>query len=74
MALITAASQGQKAHAAMLDILTAIGSKMNMGSNLLISFIRSKLDEKNELKDKDTLEAVKKLVDTFIRTIEERKE
>ncbi len=74
VALITAASQGQKAHAAMLDILTAIGSKMNMGSNLLISFIRSKLDEKNELKDKDTLEAVKKLVDTFIRTIEERKE
>jgi len=70
VALITAASQGQKAHAALLHTLTAIGSKMNDESNLLISFIRSKLDEHRGIKDPDTLDAVKKAVAFFIKTIE----
>jgi NAD(P)H-dependent FMN reductase len=74
VALITAASQGEKAHAALLNTLTAIGTKMNEDSNLLISFIRSKLNEKNEIKDIATMEAVERVVNTFIRTMEEGKE
>lgn len=70
VALITAASQGQKAHAALLNTLTALGTKMNNDSNLVISFIRSKLDEQNEIKDAATLEAVKKAVSFFINSIE----
>lgn len=69
VALITAASQGQKAHAALLNTLTAIGTKMNDDSNLLISFIRSKLNERNEIKDAATLDAVKKTVGSFIKAI-----
>lgn len=70
VALITAASQGEKAHAALLNTLTALGTKMSDDSSLLISFIRSKLDEQGEIKDADTLEALKKAVGAFIRVIE----
>lgn len=69
-ALITAASQGQKAHAAFLNTLTALGTKMNEESNLVISFIRTKLNEQNELKDTDTLDALKKAVASFIKNVE----
>jgi chromate reductase len=70
VALITAASQGEKAHAALLNTLSALGTKMNEDSSLVISFIRSKLNEKNEIKDTNTLDAVKKAVTSFIEGIE----
>jgi NAD(P)H-dependent FMN reductase len=70
VALITAASQGEKAHAALLNTLTALGTKINEDAILLISFIRSKLNEKNEIKDMPTLEALKKVVVSFIQGIE----
>ena len=66
VALITAASSGEKAHTALLLTLSAIGTKMTDRTNLLISFIRSKLDEKGEIKDTATLESVKSLVNSFI--------
>ncbi|MBL0182527.1 MAG: NAD(P)H-dependent oxidoreductase [Chitinophagaceae bacterium] len=70
VALITAASQGQKAHAALLNTLTALGTKINEDATLLISFIRSKLDENKEVVDIATLEAIKKLVESFIKSVE----
>ena len=70
VALITAASTGEKAHAAFLLTLFALGTKLSSGCDLLISYVRTKLDEKNEIKDGETLTAVKKLVDAFIQTIE----
>jgi NAD(P)H-dependent FMN reductase len=72
VALITAASQGEKAHAALLQTLTALGTKINEDATLLISFIRSKLNEKNEIKDIPTLNAIKTVVDSFIQTIDDR--
>jgi len=69
VALITAASQGQKAHAALLNTLTALGTKINEDATLLISFIRSKLDEHKEVKDMATLEAIRKAVGSFIAAI-----
>ncbi len=71
VALITAASQGQKAHAALLLTLSAIGTKINEGSQLVISFIRIKLDEKNNLKDDATMHAIKSLIKTFLESVEE---
>jgi chromate reductase, NAD(P)H dehydrogenase (quinone) len=70
VAMITAASSGDKAHASLILTLTALGTKITEDTALLISFIRTKLDEKNEVKDIATLDAVKKLVNTLIRTIE----
>jgi len=69
VALITAASSGEKAHASMLLTLSALGAKISERSALLISFIRTRLNEKNEIKDIETLAAIKKLIDEFIMTI-----
>lgn len=70
VALITAASSGEKAHAALLLTLNAIGTKIPEGATLLISFIRSKLNGKKEVTDIATADAIKETVNTFIKTIE----
>lgn len=70
VAVITAASSGEKAHASLLLTLTALGTKRTEEANLLISFVRNKLDEKGEVKDVETLEAIKEVVNAFIKTIE----
>jgi chromate reductase, NAD(P)H dehydrogenase (quinone) len=72
VALITAASQGEKAHTALLQTLTALGTKIHKDETLLISFIRSMLNEKNEIKDIPTFNAIKTIVDSFIQTIGDR--
>ena len=72
IALITAASSGEKAHAAFLLTLNAIGTKMTADSTLLISFIRTRLNEKNEVKDTHTLDAIRKVINALILSIEER--
>jgi len=70
VALITAATGGDKAHAAFLLTLKAISSKIPEGATLLLSFIRSKLNEKNELKDSETLDAIKSVIHSFLKAID----
>jgi chromate reductase, NAD(P)H dehydrogenase (quinone) len=60
--LITASSQGEKGHAALLEILKAVSAKVVPESTLLISFIRAKLDEKGNLKDDHILNLVKRTI------------
>ena len=69
VALITAASSGEKAHAAFLLTLKAIGTKITGDATLLISFIRTRLNEKNEVKDISTLNSIKRVVNSFILSI-----
>jgi len=69
VALITAASGGEKAHAAFGLTLTAIGTKISEDTKLLISFIRTKLNEKGEVKDIPTLDAIKKVIASLIQAI-----
>jgi len=71
VALITAATGGDKAHAAFLLTLKAISSKIPEGATLLLSFIRSKLNEKNEVKDRTTLDSIKKVINSLIDEIEQ---
>lgn len=73
VALVTAASQGQKAHEALLNTLMALGTKSNDGSNLLISFIRSKLDENYHIKDEAIREVLMQVATSFIKLVEENK-
>lgn len=49
--LVTASSQGEKGHAALLLILSAISAKVIDDATLLISFVRSKLDAGGQIKD-----------------------
>lgn len=70
VALITAATGGDKAHAAFLLTLKAISSKIPEGATLLLSFIRSKLNEKNEVKDRATLDSIKGVITSLIEAID----
>ena len=54
-ALITAASSGDKAHAALLLTLTALGAKIPDSTRLLLPFIRTRLTGNGEIKDAGTL-------------------
>jgi chromate reductase len=69
VALITAASKGDSAHASLLLTLTAISADIQPDTNLLISFVRAKLDEKGEIKDAATREALTSLVNRFVERI-----
>ena len=69
VAPITAASGGEKAHAALSLTLTALGTKISEDTKLLISFIRTKINEKGEVKDIPTSDAIKKVVDALIQTV-----
>jgi chromate reductase, NAD(P)H dehydrogenase (quinone) len=70
VALITAASGGEKAHAAFSLTLTALGTKIADDTKLLISFIRTKLNENGEVKDMATLDAIKKVINSLIQIVE----
>ena len=71
LALITAATGGEKAHAAWLQIFTALSAKIPEGCALLISYVRSKLNAAGEISDTTTFDAVKKLIENLVLFTEE---
>ena len=70
VALITAATGGDKAHAAFLLTLKAISSNIPDGATLLLPFIRSKLNDKNEVKDITTLDSLRNVMETLLNAID----
>ena len=69
VALITASTSGEKAHESLLNTLTALSAKTSSETNLLISFIRSKLDGNGQIKDDKTLQLIKELVGHFLNLL-----
>jgi NAD(P)H-dependent FMN reductase len=69
VALITASSQGEKGHAALLLILTAISARIIEKSSFVISFIRAKMDEKGAFKDSQTRTTLQFAIDTLIQEV-----
>jgi chromate reductase len=68
VALITASLSGQKAHLSLLETLKVIKSDIPESSQLLISFIKTKVKE-DKITDIDTLEKVKQLIGSLVNTI-----
>lgn len=68
VALITAATGGNNAHAALLLTFTALSACIPDEAKLLISFVRSKMDEKGEIKDEPTRQAIQSVVNALIHT------
>ncbi len=60
--LITASSQGERGHAAMQLVLTAISARIIDEASMLISFVRSKLDAAGQIKDAALADSLKKAV------------
>jgi chromate reductase len=69
LVLITAATGGEKAHAAFLNILTAISVKVPENGTLLVPFIRSKLNEKSEVADTALIGSLKEIVEVLAKEI-----
>jgi NAD(P)H-dependent FMN reductase len=70
LVLVTAATGGDKAHAAWLQIFTALSANIPDGGSLLIPFVRSKLNEKGEVSDDATREALQSVLRVLINSIE----
>ena len=68
--LITASSQGEKGHAALLLILTAISSKVVYDATFLISFVRSKLNQEGRIKDPQVSNDLKHVLHALIQSVE----
>ena len=68
VALITASSSGIKAHQSLLETLKVIESDIPESSQLLISFVKTKI-KGGKIIDAYTLELVKKVVQSLINTI-----
>ncbi len=66
VALVTAASGGEKAHAAFALTLSALGARVSNETKLLISFVRAKMDENGKLKDPATLSAIESLIGALV--------
>ena len=73
VALITAASLGKNAHAALLLIFKAISANIPEGGSLLIPYIRTKITEQGEIKDDGTKEEIMKVMQCLIDLIEEKR-
>jgi NAD(P)H-dependent FMN reductase len=70
-ALITASLAGDKAHEAMLHILTALSARVPEGASLLIPFIRAKIRE-GRIADEKTKESIQVLMESFLNAIDSK--
>lgn len=70
-ALITGASDGRFAHNALLETLRVIGAKNIEELNLLISFVRTKVNAQSEITDENTKAEVQLLVQKLLQVINE---
>lgn len=69
VALITASTDGQQAHLSLLDTLGVIGAKIPEGAALLISYIKARMNDKGEVSDPATLQALRSVLDSLIAAI-----
>lgn len=65
VALITASSSGQKGHRSLIDTLQVIEARMVPDTQLLISFVKTRVNSEGRITDDTTKEAVIRLIDAF---------
>jgi len=71
VALVTASTGGQHAHAGMLLILKALSADISEEISALISHVRSKLDAKGNISDAATEAVLKSVLNNLILKIKE---
>lgn len=71
VALITASSQGEKGHAALLLILQAISARVIPEATLLIQFVRARLDAQGNISDPKVADDVGKVVSALFHQVKE---
>jgi len=69
LALVTAATGGEKAHAALLLTFKALSSAIPEGGELVISYVRSKLDANGAVSDPATALQLQQVMDALVESI-----
>lgn len=70
-ALITASTNGEHAHEAMIKILGAVDAKLIEETMLLIPFIRTKINANGELTDGETIVKIRAVLRALLKGTEE---
>lgn len=65
VALITASSLGENAHESLLRTLKIIEANISDHTQLLISYVKTKVSKENKITDEETLRKVNKLIEEF---------
>lgn len=65
LALITASVTGEKAHASLLETFYVIEAKMTPNTQLLVSFVESKVNDAGVVTDEETLVSISDLIQSF---------
>ncbi len=66
LALVTAATGGDKAHAAWLTIFQALSARIPENCAVWIPFVRSKIDQEGNITDMDTRNVLKQMVASLL--------
>ncbi len=66
LALITAATSGEKAHEELYLVMKTLSMKVNHDTRVLIQGPKKKIDRNGKIIDEKTLSGVKKAIDSFI--------
>jgi chromate reductase, NAD(P)H dehydrogenase (quinone) len=74
VALITTATGGEAAHAAMTKTLQAIDCNLLGNTNMVISFIKSKINKEGVITDQQVEASLIELVDAFKNEVEKLKQ
>ncbi len=69
-ALITASTGGENAHASLLKVLGAIDARVTEDTTLLISFIRSKINNDGAITNVDTEQKLQNILEALLRLVE----
>jgi NAD(P)H-dependent FMN reductase len=70
VALITASSLGENGHDSLMKTLRIIESKIADQTQLVISFVKTKVSRENKIIDSKTLAQVNELIESFDQLIE----
>jgi chromate reductase len=74
VALITASLSGEQAHKSLLGTLLIIEAKMTTKTQLLISFVKTKVNDAGKITDNQTLDSIGNLIKSFTEIICNEKE
>lgn len=69
LALITAATGGNNAHAALQLIFKALSARLTPETSLLISFVRAKMNTEGEVSDIPTLNGIQNVISALLASI-----
>ena len=74
VALVTASLSGEKAHKSLLGTLLIIEARMTADTQLLVSFVKTKVNADGKITDEETVNGVNKLILSLTQIISNEKD